>query len=278
MIEQILVTGGTGKTGHRVVEFLRADAWTPRVASRTPNKPNTVRFNWQDPTSFESAFTDITAVYLVAPTDNLDTMGAMRDGLEAALKAGVKRFILLSASSLEEGGPMMGAVHAWLRANAQEWAVLRPSWFMQNFSEGQHYDPIRKESSIYSATQDGRIGFISAEDIANCAGKLLTAPQIKNTDYILTGPEAISYDVVAETLSHHLGRTIEHKRLTSDGIAKRFRDLGFPDDYARALASMDETIATGSEDRVTDNVQVITGQAPTSFDTFVQSNIGIWAW
>ncbi|MBL4725062.1 MAG: ergot alkaloid biosynthesis protein [Rhizobiaceae bacterium] len=276
MIDHILVTGGTGKTGRRVAKRLRAKGLTPRIATRSPKDENEVRFQWQDPTTFDDAFRGVQAVYLVAPTDTLDTMGAMQPGLEAAVRAGVKRFVLLSASSLEEGGPMMGAVHAWLRVNAPEWAVLRPSWFMQNFSEGQHLAPILDDSAIYTATQDGCIGFIDAEDIASCAATLLTAPRVENTDYILTGPEAISYDAVAEIFSRRLGRTVEHKRLTREAIAQRFLDLGFPDSYANTLAAMDDTIAGGSENRVTGNVRALVGREPTSVDTFVERNVDIW--
>ena len=276
MFEHILVTGGTGKTGRRVAKRLHANGLTPRIATRSPKGEDAVRFQWQDPTTFDDAFRGIQAIYLVAPTDTLDTMGAMQPGLEAAISAGVKRFVLLSASSIEEGGPMMGAVHAWLRGNAPEWAVLRPSWFMQNFSEGQHLAPVLDDSAIYTATRDGCIGFIDAEDIASCAAALLTAPRVENTDYILTGPEAISYDAVAEVFSRQLGRTIEHKRLTREGIAQRFLDLGFPENYANTLAAMDDTIAGGSEDRVTGNVKALIGREPTSVDTFVERNANIW--
>jgi ergot alkaloid biosynthesis protein len=276
MFEHILVTGGTGKTGRRVAERLRTKGLTPRIATRSPKDESAVRFQWQDPTTFEDAFQGVQAVYLVAPTDTFDTMNAMQPGLEAAIRAGVKRFVLLSASSIKEGDPMMGAVHAWLRANAPTWAVLRPSWFMQNFSEGQHLAPILNDSAIYTATQDGCIGFIDAEDIASCAAALLTAPRVENTDYILTGPEAISYDVVAKVFSRHLGRTVKHKRLSREGMEQRFLELGFPDSYANTLAAMDDTIAGGSENRVTGNGRALIGQAPTSIDTFVERNVNIW--
>jgi len=167
-------------------------------------------------------------------------------------------------------------VHAWLRANAQEWVVLRPSWFMQNLTQGQHCEPIKTESTIYTATQDGRMGFISAQDIANCAATLLTTPNVENTDHIITGPEAISYDFIAQILSNQLSRKIEHKRLSSQDIVKRFQDLGFPEDYANGLASMDVAISNGSEDQVTNNVKLVSGVAPMSMETFIKSNIHFW--
>jgi len=277
MFKNFLVTGGTGKTGRHVAEQLRAKGTTPRIATRNPMDAGAVRFQWQDPSSYEGAFRDIKAVYLVAPTDTFDSIGAMQPALEHARKAGVVRFILLSASSLDEGGPMMGAVHAWLRANTPEWAVLRPSWFMQNFSEGQHLAPIRDDSVIYSATQNGCVGFIDVKDIAGCASTLLLAEEIENTDHILTGPEELSYDDVAKVFSRELGRNISHKRLTVDGISERFTDLGFPKDYATTLAAMDETIASGSESRTTDSVRSITGRKPNSLEAFVHSHHGVWA-
>lgn len=276
MIKPILVTGGTGKTGRRVVAGLREAGERPRIASRTPKAAGEIRFNWQDPASFEGAFHGVGAVYLVAPTDTFDSIGAMQPALEFARKAGVSRFVLLSASSLEEGGAMMGAVHGWLRENAPEWAVLRPSWFMQNFSEGQHLAPIRDESAVFSATGDGRIGFIDAADIAKCAVALLRAEKIENSDYILTGPEALSYDDIAAVFSRHLGRNIAHRRLDVAGIAGRFEGLGFPADYAQTLAGMDEVISTGAEDRTTDNLRKITGQAGASVDDFVARHAAVW--
>ncbi|WP_372572634.1 ergot alkaloid biosynthesis protein [Ruegeria jejuensis] len=276
MANSILVTGGTGKTGSRVVKQLRAKGLAPRVGTRAPQSEDEARFDWKDTSTFSDAFEGVRAVYLVAPTDTVDSLGAMQSGLEVALDSGVTRFVLLSASSLEEGGPMMGAVHAWLRSNAPEWAVLRPTWFMQNFSELHHRDPIRDESAIYTATDDGRIGFIDAGDIAACATALLVTPAIKNTDYILTGPEAIAYDVVAETLSSQLRRQIIHHRLTVDELAERHQSHGLPAEYAKSLAAMDGAIAGGSEDRVTSNVLKLTEALPTSIDQFVQQNLDAW--
>ncbi|MFN3847724.1 MAG: type III pantothenate kinase, partial [Paracoccaceae bacterium] len=48
----------------------------------------------------------------------------MQPMLEQAMARGVRRFVLLSSSLFEPGGPLMGGVHAWLSAHADEWAVL----------------------------------------------------------------------------------------------------------------------------------------------------------
>ncbi len=268
----VLVTGGTGKTGRRVVSRLRARGIDARVGSR--KEP--ASFDWADATTHEAALRDVGAIYLVAPTGALDALQAMRPFLERALASGVRRYVLLSASSLEEGGPLMGAVHAWLKAETPEWVALRPTWFMQNFSEQHHRDTIREERVIESAAGDGRVGFIDAENIAEVAVEALVRPDFASRELVITGPETLSYDDVAATIAQALGETVRHRRLTEAELAARHTRTGMPEVYAKMLAAMDTSIAGGSEDRVTPGVLEATGHGPGSFRQFVSGAVAAW--
>lgn len=121
----ILLIGGTGKTGKRIAQQLDAKGIAYSVATRRPVQPEDRFFDWQQPVSNE-LFKGITAVYIVAPTHTSDHHYIVPPVLRQALAQGVKRFVLLSASSLEEGGPAMGQIHAFLHKYAPEWCVLRP--------------------------------------------------------------------------------------------------------------------------------------------------------
>lgn len=268
MIDHILVTGGTGTTGRKVAQLLKNDGLNAFVGTRTPASSDHRLFNWAAP-STATAFEGCRAAYLVAPTDRTDHLAIMQPMLERAMELGTRRFVLLSSSQLEPGGPMMGAVHAWLASNAQEWAVLRPSWFMQNFSTGQHARTISEEGAIYSATGAGRVGFIDANDIAATACALLTAKQPLNDEALLTGPEALSYDDIADIISQNTGRKVRHECLDGEALTKRFIEEGMPQDYAATLASLDDIIRSGGENRVTAGVEKFTGNMPRSFQTFI---------
>lgn len=275
MGKKILVIGGKGKTGQRVVERLTASGAEVAVGTRTPTGSRDRSFNWADAASV-AAFEGCSAVYLVAPTDRTDHLEVMRPILESAIERGVRRFVLLSSSLLDRGGPMMGGVHAWLADTAPEWAVLRPSWFMQNFSDGPHAHTVREENAIYSATGAARVGFIDAEDIAAAAVACLTSTDPLNDDRILTGPEALSYEDTARILSDVTGRTIRHVALSTKELADRFEAQGLPTDYARMLANMDKTIRTGAEDRTTTGVAQLTGTTPGLFRSFAAKNAAAW--
>lgn len=276
-MSRILVTGASGKTGRRVVEHLFGMGTQPRLALRTAKGPDSVRFDWTAPETHLEALDGVDAVYLVAPPGAVDPLSVMLPFLQQALKTGVARYVLLSASSLEEGGPMMGQVHAWLRSNAPSWIALRPTWFMQNFSEQQHLPAIVDEDAIYSATGEGRVGFIDAEDIAAVAAVALTAPGFESGELILTGPETLSYDRVATLVGQAAGREIQHRRLSEPQMAERFVTFGVPEGFASGLAAMDTAIAAGAEDRTTENVAKVTGRPAGTFQGFVARNAGAWA-
>lgn len=276
MRNHILVTGGSGKTGSRLVARLRQAGMAIRIAQRSPSREGAVRFDWMDATTYDDALQGVRAAYLVAPENSTEPLEVMQPFLEKAIAEGVERFVLLSASMLEENGPMMGKVHGFLRHHAPHWTVLRPTWFMQNFSEQQHLPTIREEGVIYSATEDGRVPFIDAGDIAAVAAKALTTPDFPNGDLILTGPEALSYDQVAGILSNTLGRKIVHRRLTESELGQRFAGQGMALEYAAVLAAMDTAIAAGAEDRLTGEVLRVTGHTPTSFEEFATQIRAVW--
>ena len=269
----VLVTGGTGKSGRRVAEQLSAAGSAVRVASRGGPQA----FDWSNPDTWPPALDGVSAVYLVPPPGAGEVSAAMIAFAQAAIARGARRFVLLSGSPMPEGGPGVGQTHRWLRENTPDWAVLRPTWFMQNFSEGQHLAAIRDEEAIYSATEDGRVPFISADDIAACAVAALTGPAPLNRDFILTGPEPISYDTVARRIGEAAGRPIAHRKVSAEDLASWYRASGRPALLAQMLGMMDTMIAAGAEDRVTGCVQELTGRPPTDFDAFAQANRALWA-
>lgn len=224
-----------------------------------------------------SALGGVSAVYLVSPAIQGDPVPILVAFTKEAIEAGVRRFVLLSASLLPAGGPAMGQVHQWLEQNASEWAVLRPSWFMQNFSEGPHRESIRATGRIYSAAGDGPVPFIDADDIARCAAAVLVAEEAPNKDFVLTGSDLLTYDDVARRIGRAVGRDLTHVRLNAEQLASAHASRGLSPAAAQMLATMDTAISLGAENRVTDGVKQLTGTAPVGFDAFVAENAGLWA-
>jgi festuclavine dehydrogenase len=142
----------------------------------------------------------------------------MKALMDLAVEKGVQRFVLLSGSVLDVGdGPMMGKVSKHISSLGVEWAILRPTWFMgmllsgsslllkhangviENFSEEEHMLSIRDEDRIITGTGEGKVPFVSADDIAAVAFHALTDEVPHNADHLILGPELWSYDEVSSS-------------------------------------------------------------------------------
>jgi uncharacterized protein YbjT (DUF2867 family) len=268
----VLVTGGTGKTGASLAAQLRRAGVACRAASRHGVPP----FDWAQPATWEAALKDVASVYLVAPPTLNNPYDLMLDFIAAATREGVRRFVFLSMAGLPAGGPAHGQVHQWLSDNSDDWAVLCPSAFMQNFSQGHALASILEDDQIYSNTGAGRVPFIDVHDIAAAALAVLTAPTPLNTQFILTGDESMSYDHVAALISQACGRRISHTPVSTEAMAERLIRRGLPETAASFLAFGYATIAAGLADRTTDAVRTLTGRSPTIFQAFAQAHADVW--
>ncbi len=271
-----LVVGATGTTGSRTAARLTAAGHRVKAASRraTPvTGAEPVRFDWYEPATFGDALGGADRAYLVPPVGDPDPAAVMLPFLRQARSAGVHRVVLLSSSAVPEGGPAVGAVHQALPGLFEQWAVLRPSWFMQNFTGTHgHARSIREDGVILTATGTGRVGFVDADDIAAVAVHALTDARSPDTDLVLTGPEALSHDDIATVITEVTGRPVAHRPLTYVQLRDRLA-AQLPAEFAAMLAGMDRAIAEGAEDRTTDTVQRLTGRPPHGFRVVVEREL-----
>ena len=138
----ILLTGGTGKISSRIAPLLSKNGNHVVVASRSGNSislPNVngATFDWMDPSTFANLFegNSISAIFIVAPPV-FDCISIVRPFIDLAIRKGVKRFVILGATSIDPNdGPMAGQISKYILSLNVEYAILRPTWFMGKLSE-----------------------------------------------------------------------------------------------------------------------------------------------
>ncbi|KAJ8081370.1 hypothetical protein PM082_007206 [Marasmius tenuissimus] len=106
-------------------------------------------------------------------------------------------------------------------------------------SRAQYNGHLPPERKIYTATRDARIAFISATDIARVAFRGLVDEEPHNTDYRIEGPEALTYDEIADKLTHCLGVKIEHVKLSEEDRVRKMVELGSTVPSARFIAALE---------------------------------------
>ncbi|KAH9478089.1 Agroclavine dehydrogenase [Psilocybe cubensis] len=251
-----LITGGTGKTGLHLANLLHQAGHPVLIASRSGTAPapfqsSTVKFDWLNPDTHKNPFTidaNIERVYLVAPNHVYDPLPSMQPFLDLAVSKGVRRFVLLTGSQWHIGELPLGTVHQYLLNLNVEYAVIKPTWFIDNFAS-LFLASIRDRDEVFSAAGDGRIPFVSAEDIAHAAFEALTAKQSPNKEYFVLGPELYTYEEVAKLFSTVLGREIRYRRLSVEEQTQIFASV-MPAEYARKLAGTEQLASQGAEEKL----------------------------
>ncbi|MEV4069980.1 NAD(P)H-binding protein [Nonomuraea fuscirosea] len=276
----VLVTGGTGKTGAALVDQLRGAGVPVRIASRHPATadPDAIRFDWADPSTHEAALRGMDRVFLVPPVESVDPLPLVEPFLRRARLSGVCRVVLLGSAIVLPNAPSALELAAQVRAEPG-WVVLRSSGFMQNFLRPHPLgERIHRLGEIRTAAGDGKVGWIDVRDIAASAAALLEDPEVRaaDGDFLLTGPESLSYGDAAKAITVHTGRRIRVRRIEPDEQAAAYRAAGLPAGFAAALATVEDGIRSGREDRVSTTVLDLTGLPPRTFARFVSEHGDEW--
>lgn len=258
-----LVLGGTGKTGRRVAERLQTRGVATRIASRSASPS----FDWNDPGTWDAALEGVTAVYISYAPD-LAIPGAtdtIRSFVDKAVAQGIKRLVLLSGRGEEEAQ----ACERIVQAADVEWTVVRASWFMQNFSEGEFLDMVL-DGVITLPAADVPEPFIDVNDIADVAVAALTEEGHAYEIYEVTGPRMLTFTELAREISEATGRDVQFLQVPKEAFSRAIADSGAPEDIAWLLNYLFETILDGRNAYVCDGVQRALGREPTDFSDYVR--------
>jgi uncharacterized protein YbjT (DUF2867 family) len=226
----ILVTGGTGFVGPKVVHALRARELPVRALARRPEREETLRA-WGvdvvqgDMTDAESlrraAEGAETVVHLVAIRQGKPEqferimIEGTRNLLAAARKAGARRFILMSAlGTTEQTKDLVPYWHAkWteeqdVKASGLDHVIFRPSFIFG--SDGgilPTFAKLARRTPVTPITGSGkqRIQPIWVDDVAEFFAKAVDLEAATNRTWELGGPEVVSWDEFWERLKRVLG-------------------------------------------------------------------------
>ncbi|MFF8411316.1 Rossmann-fold NAD(P)-binding domain-containing protein [Streptomyces omiyaensis] len=262
-VRTVLVTGATGKTGRRVAERLAARGVEVRAGSRS----GPVRFDWEDPAGWGPALAGADAAYvnyhpdLAAPgaVEAMTAFGA------AAAGAGVRRLTLLSG----RGEPLAEAAEEALRAAAGvEPALVRASFFAQNFTEGLLAEGVRAGELVFPAG-DTPEPFVDVADLADVVVETLLSDAHAGLVHELTGPRGVTFAEVAAELSRAWGHPVTYTPVEPGAYAELLAGFGLPRPEARWLAELFGTLLDGHNAEPTDGVKRVLGREPRSFARFL---------
>ncbi len=266
-----LVLGGSGKTGRRIVQRLTSRGVPTRIGSRS-SSPS---FDWNKPEDWDAILDGVSAAYISYSPD-LAIPGAtdsIQQFVDKAVEHGVGRLVLLSGRGEEEAQ----ACEKIVQAADVEWTVVRSSWFMQNFSEGEFLQLVLG-GTIALPAADVPEPFIDVNDIADVAVAALTEPGHAYEIYEVTGPRLLTFTDLAQEISDAAQRDVQFVQIPAEAFAQGIEESGIPEDLAWLLNYLFESVLDGRNAYVGDGVQRALGREAADFSAFARriADRGTW--
>jgi uncharacterized protein YbjT (DUF2867 family) len=266
-----LVTGGTSKTGRRVVERLRARGVPTRVGSRSGEPP----FDWDDRSTWAPALEGVGAVYISHYLDALpgaaETVGSFA---ELAVANGVRRQVLLGG----RGEPEAERIEQAVRHAGGELTIVRSTWFAQNFSEGGFLDFVLA-GEVTLPAGDTPEPFVDVDDSADVAVAALTEEGHVGEVYELTGPRLLTFEEAVEEIARAANRELRYVPVSMEEFESILAEAEVPAEIVWMLKYLFTEVLDGRNAHVVDGVQRALGREPRDFSVFARdaAATGVWS-
>ncbi|WP_340153389.1 NmrA family NAD(P)-binding protein [uncultured Marivirga sp.] len=263
MKQKILVIGGTGKTGRRVVKNLKELGHKVRVGSRNGNPA----FDWDDPSTYAAALKDMDRAYIVYYPD-LAVPGAkeaIKKLTDAAFIEGLEKVVLLSGKGESEAE----ACEEIVADSGLNYSLVRASWFNQNFSDGAFRDFVMS-GVVALPMPDAEIPFVDVNDIADVVTKVLLDDHYNSQTITVTGAKKRTFREVVEILANGLGREIQYQPISIEEFKEGMTAAGLPTSYVWLFGYLfKEVLGNPANQTVSHDVEKILGRKPIDFEEYV---------
>ena len=267
----VLVLGGTGKVGRRIVARLTARQVPVRIGARSAAPA----FDWNAPATWPGVLNGVQNVFISYAPD-LAVPGASQAVAEFTAQAaaqGVARVVLLSG----RGEPEAEAAERLVQDGPLPWTILRCSWFAQNFSEDFLLDPILA-GEVALPVDGATEPFLDCDDIAEVATEALLDDRHAGQVYELTGPRLLTFGDAIGEIARAAERPIRFTTIPPEEFAAGLAAAGLSRDEVSLVSYLFATVLDGRNSSVRNGVERALGRPPRDFADYIRqtAKTGIW--
>jgi len=272
MNTNILVIGGTGKTGRRVVEQLKNKGIEPRIGARSA----ATGFDWNDKSTWEKTLEGIERMYVTYYPD-LAIPGA-KEAIESltilAKELDVKKVVLLSGKGEVEAE----ACEQIVANSGLNYTIVRASWFNQNWSESFFLEPILS-GNVALPMSDILIPYVDADDIAEVATEVLLNDDFNGEIIEVTGPELITFKDIVTTISNVSKRELNFLPITLEQYVDGMRQMQLPEDVIWLIEYLFSHVLTNPNNQlISHDIERVLGRKARTFTEYAVETVktGVW--
>ncbi len=276
MADRILVTGATGKVGRELVTRLLEQGHSVRAATRNPVAAREafdadveiVEMDYETTATWDAAVQWVDRIFLMPPPYDPDAWSSIGSFLDWAVTMSVSKVVFLSAMDIENvpDSPLL-RVERHLLGLGVAWVILRPNLYMQNFSSGWLRHGVCR-GEIELCVGDGRVSLVDSRDVSAVAALALGGDTLDGTTSVLTGPEPLSLEAVARTLSDVAGHEIRYVPVTEARVREILAARRMRTPWIDTALALFRSVREGRREAVQPDLHQLLGRPPTPFRTF----------
>ncbi len=173
----------------------------------------------------------------------------------------------------------------WLGEQVINWSGVpvvhvRATVFLEHFFfSSMAAASIAKDGSVRLPFGSARTSPISATDVARVVATILESPAAhQGKVYELTGPRSQDMNEIATEYAGALGRTVKYIDISYDQwLKEELLPINLPQHVFEHVSTMAKLHAEGRYDRLTSDVQTLTGQPSMSIRQYVESQQKLFA-
>jgi len=253
-----VITGATGHLGRLVVQELLSRGVPAGDITATGRDITKVKdladrgvrvlaIDYDDPASLDAAFRGADRILLVSASEPGRRAQQHENAIDAAVRAGAGLLAYTSIANAGTTSMRLAAEHqateAALRASGLTYALLRNSWYVENYTA--QVPAILQRGSLAGSAGDGRVSAATRADYAAAAAAVLTGDGHAGRAYELGGDEAFTLAELAAEIGAQAGQPVGYLDLPEDEYARLLASAGLPEAAAVTLADADRGLARG---------------------------------
>ncbi len=243
-----------------------------RDAARAPalDGSSVAQASYDDEAAMTAALDGVDVLLLVSAAEHPHRLEQHRTAVRAAAAAGVRRVVYTSFQ-----GAAADAVFTLARDHHHTEVALQEAGLVTTVLRNSLYADVLPDffdgsGVVRGPAGEGRVAAVARRDVVEVAVAALTDEAHAGQTYVLTGPEALTLDDVAEELTEATGDAKRYERESLEQAYASRAHHGVEQWQLDAWVSTYTAIAAGEMAEVTGDVERVTGRRATSLTTVLR--------
>lgn len=273
--------------GRHVVNSLRARNLAVVAADRNPQRLSklfgddvaTTKLDFLDRSTWQGAVSGAAHMFLMRPPAISDVRNSLNPFVDFARAQGVDHVVFLSVAGAEKNTIVPHRkVEDHLSATGNHHTNLRPGFFAQNLDSAYRLDIVNDDRIYVPAGRKQPVNWIDARDIADVAAVILQNPENhRGASYTLTGPGAVPWTEVAQTLSSVLGRRIRYQPASVLGYMWHLSRRGLPLGAVAVQTILHFLLRFGQGTTMDPALERLLGRPGRSVRSYIEDHAAVWS-